>query len=253
MSYTTRQSVQVTPESFKNWQSTASPNQQVNSPESLREQLRLAREEQDAAWAKAKEENPELAAQVEAVMQSPPREEQSIVGMVSVPVATDFTESKQSLNELTTQRGDLATVPDIDLCGFMSNLPDSDFDLPEIPDIQADLERVYASIQGITLPAVTFISEGIDDIVGTIDTAIGDLGAAAQAAIPKLSCGKKPISVDVVGQIPALGSAFSLPSDIPESPEAVEQPSYGTQPIIVIDSPEVTVEALDDQIDLGEF
>lgn len=255
MTYAVRQSLQITPESFRAWESTSS-NQRVNSAESIREQLRLARQEQDAAWAKAKEENPELAAQVEAATIPPPTEDRSIVGMVNVPVATDFTESKQSLNELTTQRGDLASIPDIDLCGFMSNLPDSpEIDLPSVDDlVQDNLNKVFAAIQGVTLPAVTFISNGIDEVVGTIDAAVGELGAAAQSAIPRLSCGKKPITPETVGGLVELGSALSAPSDAVDAAEPVVEPvPYGTTPNIIIESPEVTVDALDDEIDLGEF
>ena len=251
MSYAVRQSLQITPESFRAWQST-STTQQVSSTESMREQLRLARQQQDAAWVEAKGGNPEFAAQV-PVTQTSPREEQSIVGMVSVPVATDFTESKQSLNELTTQRGDLAAVPDIDLCGFMSSLPDDSGITIDTSQVESDLNKIFASIQGITLPAVTFISDTIDGVVGTIDTAVGDLGAAVQSQIPKLSCGKKPITTETVDEVVQLGSALVPPSEADQAPAAVEPPPYGTQPTIVIDSPEVTVDALDDQIDLGEF
>ena len=230
MSYAVRQSLQITPESFRAWQST-STTQQVSSTESMREQLRLARQQQDAAWVEAKGGNPEFAAQV-PVTQTSPREEQSIVG---------------------TQRGDLAAVPDIDLCGFMSSLPDDSGITIDTSQVESDLNKIFASIQGITLPAVTFISDTIDGVVGTIDTAVGDLGAAVQSQIPKLSCGKKPITTETVDEVVQLGSALVPPSEADQAPAAVEPPPYGTQPTIVIDSPEVTVDALDDQIDLGEF
>lgn len=216
-----------------------------------------ATDDQKANWEKAKAESPQLAAQANQATIPPPTEERSIVGMVNVPVATDFTESKQSLNELTTQRGDLASIPDIDLCGFMSNLPDlPDIEIPDIDAfVQDKLNQVFAAIQGVTLPAVTFISNGIDEVVGTIDAAVGELGAVAQSSIPTISCGKKPLTPDTVGGLVELGSAFSQPSEILDSvvDAAVDAVPYGTTPNIIIESPEVTVDALDDEIDLGEF
>jgi hypothetical protein len=202
-------------------------------------------------WQTFLSQAPELA-RFGLVASSPSTENKSIIGMVSVPVATDFTESKQSLNELTTQRGDLSTVPDIDLCGFMSNLPDSNIDLSEpSTQITSSLNEVMASIQGITLPILQVASDSIYGIVGTVDSAVGDLGAALQSSIPTLSCGKKPVTVEDVEQVAALGQAFFAEPQVAEP--VVETPAYGTQPVIVIDSPEVTVDALDDQIDLGEF
>jgi len=204
-----------------------------------------------ADWNAYLRQHPEVAS-VSLIAASPPTENKSLVGMVSVPVATDFTESKQSLNELTTQRGDLATIPDIDLCGFMSNLPDSNLNLPSAAQLQLSLNEVMASIQGITLPSLQVASDAIYGIVGTVDSAVGDLGAALQSSIPTLSCGQKPVTVEDVQEVAALGQAFA-PEAQPPAAAVVETPTYGTQPTIVIDSPEVTVDALDDQIDLGEF
>jgi hypothetical protein len=204
-----------------------------------------------ADWDAYLRQHPEVAS-VSLIAASPPTENKSLVGMVSVPVATDFTESKQSLNELTTQRGDLATIPDIDLCGFMSNLPDSNLNLPSAAQLQLSLNEVMASIQGITLPSLQVASDAIYGIVGTVDSAVGDLGAALQSSIPTLSCGKKPVTVEDVQQVAELGQAFA-PEPQPQAEAVVETPAYGTQPTIVIDSPEVTVDALDDEIDLGEF
>jgi hypothetical protein len=229
-------------------------NEFVSREERNRRTVQRIKDERAAAWEAAKRDNPELTGDIPAngIYTVPPSEERSIVGMVSVPVATDFTESKQSLNELTTQRGDLATVPDIDLCGFMSNLPESDISLPSLPDLQSTLDEVMASVQGITLPVLQVASDAIYGIVGTVDSAVGDLGAALQSSIPTLSCGKKAVDVEDVEGAVSLGQAL-VPESQPPSEAVVETPAYGTQPIIVIDSPEVTVDALDDQIDLGEF
>jgi len=211
----------------------------------------LQRQQVGLDWQTFLSQNPELA-QIGLIAASPSTENKSIIGMVSVPVATDFSESKQSLNELTTQRGDLSTVPDIDLCGFMSGLPESNLDIPEpITDATSSLNAVMASIQGITLSSLQVASDSIYGIVGTVDSAVGDLGSALQSSIPTLSCGKKPVTVEDVEQVAALGQAFAPEPQVTEP--VVETPAYGTQPLIVIDSPEVTVDALDDQIDLGEF
>jgi len=183
-------------------------------------------------------------------------EDVSIKGMVNPPVATDFTESKQSLNELTAQKGDLSKVPDIDICAFMSNLPDGGIDLPSLEGIPS-LNDIMVAVNGVTLPVLQAVSQGITDIVGRIGGAIGDIGAAIQGSVPTITCGKRPVvdplqvAASAAGE-PALGAALARAPEPTPTPTPEPVP-YGTDPNIVIESPDVTVRSLDDTIDSGEF
>lgn len=177
----------------------------------------------------------------------------SIRGMVNVPVATDFGESKKSINELSTERGDLSQVPNIDICGFLGGVEPFEFDLPniEIGGLPS-LNDIMAGINGITLPALQIASDAIVGIVGKINDTISDIGAAIQGSIPTISCGKPQGTVDIPS-IPQMGDAL-----VPSVEELVdsfiaEPVPYGTNPNIVIESPDVTVKSLDDDIDMGEF
>jgi hypothetical protein len=177
----------------------------------------------------------------------------SIRGMVNVPVATDFNESKKSINELTTERGDMSQVPDIDICGFLGKVPSLDLDIPNtsIGGLPS-LNDIMAGINGITLPTLQIASEAIVGVVGKINDTISDIGAAIQGNIPTISCGK-PEATPTQPSQPQLGSALSQPAEEPVDAFIAEPVPYGTNPNIVIESPDVTVKSLDDEIDLGEF
>jgi len=177
----------------------------------------------------------------------------SIRGMVNVPVATDFNESKKSINELTTERGDISQVPDIDICGFLGKVTSFDLDIPNssvggLPS----LNDIMAGINGITLPTLQIASEAIVGVVGKINDTIADIGAAIQGNIPTISCGK-PEATPTQPSQPQLGSALSQPAEEPIDPFIAEPVPYGTNPNIVIESPDVTVQSLNDEIDSGEF
>jgi hypothetical protein len=177
----------------------------------------------------------------------------SIRGMVNVPVATDFNESKKSINELTTERGDMSQVPDIDICGFLGKVPSLDLDIPNasIGGLPS-LNDIMAGINGITLPTLQIASEAIVGVVGKINDTIADIGTAIQSNIPTISCGK-PEAIPTPQSQPQLGSALSQPAEEPVDAFIAEPVPYGTNPNIVIESPDVTVKSLDDEIDLGEF
>jgi hypothetical protein len=177
----------------------------------------------------------------------------SIRGMVNVPVATDFNESKKSINELTTERGDMSQVPDIDICGFLGKVPSLDLDIPNasIGGLPS-LNDIMAGINGITLPTLQIASEAIVGVVGKINDTIADIGTAIQSNIPTISCGKPEVIPTPQSQ-PQLGSALSQPAEEPVDAFIAEPVPYGTNPNIVIESPDVTVKSLDDEIDLGEF
>jgi hypothetical protein len=177
----------------------------------------------------------------------------SIKGMVNVPVATNFSESKQSINEVAAQRGDLATVPNIDICGFLGDTSSFDFDLPNLKlGGLPSLNDIMAGINGITLPSLQIASDAIVGIVGKIGDAINDIGAAIQGSIPTISCGK-PSTLPSLPSPPQMGDALKAPTVPVVSETVVEPVAYGTNPNITIESPDVTVQSLNDEIDSGEF
>jgi hypothetical protein len=177
----------------------------------------------------------------------------SIRGMVNMPVATDFLESKKSINELTTGRGDISQVPDIDICGFMGKVPSLDLDITNsrVGDLPS-LNDIMGAINGITLPTLQIASETIVGVVGKINDTISDIGTAIQTNIPTISCGK-PEAVPIPLSEPRMGEALSQPAEQIIDAFIAEPVPYGTTPNIVIDSPDVTVKSLDDEIDFGEF
>jgi hypothetical protein len=181
-------------------------------------------------------------------------ESTSIKGMVNIPAASNFSESKKSLNELASQKGDLASVPNIDICGFLGDLPSIDLDIPNIRlGGLPSLNDIMGAISGITLPALQISSELITGVVGKIGDAIEDIGKAIQGNIPTISCGK-PKPLPELPAPPSLGQALTPPSTIDQVDAFIAEPvPYGTSPSITIESPDVTVKSLDDEIDAGEF
>lgn len=178
----------------------------------------------------------------------------SIKGMVSVPCATNFSEAKKSLNELAATKGELAKIPNIDICAFLGDLPSLDIDLPnlKLPGLPS-LNDIMAAINGITLPSLQIASDLITGIVGQIGDAINDIGKAIQINIPTISCGKVPVTPQLPS-LPQLGSALAPPSVSQAIDTFTAEPvPYGTSPQITIESPDVTVKSLDDEIDSGEF
>lgn len=189
-------------------------------------------------------------------------EDVSVKGMVNPPVATNFVESKTSLNELSAIKGDFSKVLDIDLCGFLSRLPEIDqrilaqidIDLGKKEEVTPTINDIMVAVNGVTLPALQVDSGDITDIVGKIDLSFTDIGAVIQGNIFKITCGKRAfVDISLTGSgAPVLGAAFSVSPTVVDSviPEPVP---YGTDPNIIIESPDVTVRSLDDTIDSGEF
>jgi hypothetical protein len=179
-------------------------------------------------------------------------EDVSIKGAIAVPVATDFSESKKSLNEVAATKGQLASVPDIDVCSFLSKIPPIKIDLN--PDLGGgnELSDLIGEINGITLKGMQVVSDAIVGIVGGIGAVIGDTAAAIDAAIPDIKCGSPPPTVMVDLPIPT-ASAITTPS-APSAPvQEVPDVEYGTDPQITVESPDVTVKSIDDVLDSGEF
>lgn len=192
-----------------------------------------------------------LSAQQKA--SAPNGEDVSIKGAIPVPVATDFTESKGSVNEVAATKSPLASVPDIDVCSFLSKIPPINIDLN--PDLGGGntLADILGEINGITLKGMEIVSDAIVGVVGGLGKAIGDVGAAIDAAIPDITCGTPPPTVTVDLPVPT-GAALTPPT-APVTPAAPAVPavSYGTTPQIVVESPDVTVKSIDDELDAGEF
>jgi hypothetical protein len=179
-------------------------------------------------------------------------EDVSIKGAIAVPVATDFSESKKSLNEVAATKGQLASVPDIDVCSFLSKIPPIKIDLN--PDLGGgnELSDLIGEINGITLKGMQVVSDAIVGVVGGIGAAIGDTAKAIDDAIPDIKCGSPPPEITVDLPIPT-ASALTQPP-VPAAPtQVVPDVEYGTDPQITIESPDVTVKSIDDVLDAGEF
>ena len=186
----------------------------------------------------------------------------SIQGAINVPAASSFTESQSSVNELMAQNSSFAKVPNIDLCGFLGGIEPTNFDLPNIRLGSVDgvgglpsMNDIMGGINGITLPALQGASTALTDLLGQASQGIGDMAKAIQGSIPSVSCGSvKVTALDVVA--PGMGQALEVASSLPSVDiqrfQSLPLP-YGTTPNIVIESPDVTVQSLDDEIDSGEF
>ena len=176
----------------------------------------------------------------------------SIKGMVSVPVATNFKDSKNSMNELSGQKGDSAKVKDINLCGFLSDVPSLDLDITNFkPGGLPSLNEVMAGINGITLPTLQIASDAVTQIVGKVGDTLNKLGSDIQSQIPTISC--KPNAKPEPEKLPELGSDIRKQPDFEIDAFMIEPVPYGTSPNIVVDSPDVTVQSLNDTLDAGEF
>lgn len=180
-------------------------------------------------------------------------EDVSIKGAVPVPVATDFNESKKSVNEIVAQRGDLASVPNIDLCAFLPNVPNID-----IPSLGAgkdspSLGDIMATVNGITLKGVELASGALEATLGVLNDLSNAIGSAIQENVPNISCGA-PIAQTIPQQVPAIGSALQPPS-VPGVPTQAAVPSvdYGVEPQITVETTSLTVKSIDDELDAGEF
>lgn len=206
------------------------------------------------------EEKSSVTETSDAIRLSPAAEAVSIRGMVNIPVATDFNESKSSIYELICRRGDIAMVPEIDCCGFLSRVPYLNLDMSMYsPNTNIgklpSLNEIVAGINGITLPTLEIESEAVTGIVGKIsflDRIVSIIGAAIQGNIPTIYCGK-PETVPISQPPSQLGSALSRLREQAIEAAIAEIVPYGTNPNIVIESPDVTVKSLDDEIDSGEF
>lgn len=180
-------------------------------------------------------------------------EDVSIKGAVPVPVATDFTESKKSINEIVAQKGELASIPNIDLCAFLPSIPN--INIPSIGEGSGlpSLGDIMATINGVTLGGVKLISGVLEGALGTLGDITNNISAAIQANVPNISCGA-PIAQTIPQQVPAIGSALQAPS-VPGVPTQAAVPSvdYGVEPEITVETTSLTVKSIDDELDAGEF
>jgi hypothetical protein len=179
-------------------------------------------------------------------------EDVSIRGAVPVPAASDFSESKKSLNEIVAQKGELAQVPNIDLCGFLPKVPNIDLPNLALPGLPS-LGDIMAGINGITLGGVSLISGALEGVLGKLGDLNTGIGSAVQANIPNISCGA-PIAQTIPQAVPPIGAALQPPS-VPVVPSAAAVPSvdYGVTPEITVETTSLTVNSIDDELDAGEF
>jgi hypothetical protein len=178
-----------------------------------------------------------------------------IKGAIPVPVSSSYSDSKSSLNEIVAQQGELAAAAaagNIELCGFLSNLPSIDIDMAAPQLGIPGLQDIMKEINGIATPALEFGSDAIVGIVGGASKAIGDLASALQSNVPTVTCGG--VSLPLPTPTP-LGLATAL---IPGGPligvvAPILLDKVGITPPINISSPDVTVQSLNDVLEAGEF
>ena len=188
----------------------------------------------------------------------------SIRGMVSTPVATNFEDSKKSMNELAGKKGDLAKLNEkenIDICPFLSGIPDLNIPPASFkPFGLPSADEIMSAINGVTLLALKFPSDILTGVFGAAGDFVSDLAADLQGSIPTITCGKpsktpaeerEELLQEQAEKI-AMGSGFDT-AEAQEVDLSVPDPTYGTKPNIVIDSPDVTVQSLSDELDAGEF
>lgn len=183
-----------------------------------------------------------------------------IRGAVPVPAASSYTDSKSQLSELVSNQGEFAEVAkasNIDLCPFLSDLPDLGIDLsaPQL-GIPA-LQEFMAKVNGVGEKALGFLTgtwnpfggksvfeQGLEGI-----QYFSDLATAIQQSIPTITCGGsqplQPIAASPIGT--ALYPQVISPPPVP----SISQ--IGISPIINVSSPDVTVQSLNDVLDAGEI
>lgn len=177
-----------------------------------------------------------------------------IKGAISVPAASSYDDAKTSINELAANAGDLASAANagnIELCGFLSNLPSIDIDMsaPQL-GIPA-LQDIMKAVNGISMPALEFGSDAIVGIIGGASKALGDLSSALQSNVPTITCGSVPL-------VPPVSPATLASALIPGGPiitalAPIALKQIGITPPINVTSPDVTVQALNDVLEAGEF
>lgn len=178
-------------------------------------------------------------------------EDVSIKGSMAVPAASSYQEATGGVTELLASKSPLSKVPDIDVCSFLSKIPPININLnPEIGD--SSLSDILGEISGITLEGMEVVSRGIVDAVSAVGNAVGGLASAIQESIPTIGCATP--GPEVMVELPTIGSAIT-PKAVPATPttQAVPRVPYASEPQITIDSPDVTVRSIDDELDGGEF
>ena len=175
-----------------------------------------------------------------------------IKGAVTIPAATSYTDAQSSLTEVVSLRGDISSAAqsqNIELCGFLNDLPALDWDMSAPQGGIPSLQDLMKAVNGISMPVMDFGADAIVSAIGGATKAVTDLASAIQTSVPTVSCGKLPIPTPTTGQL-----ATAL---IPGAPlltvAAPVADQVGITPPINITSPDVTVEALNDVLEAGEF
>lgn len=158
----------------------------------------------------------------------------TIRGMVDIPGASDYMEAVSArIHDVVSAKGDLSKVGDPKLQRLVRGVRIIEETVPDVPipfeESAVSLKDIVARIGGMSYPVELEVSpEDIDRIVMEERVQQPSLPAMGDAFVPR---------------IPPLIAA----------PQPVPEVEYGIRPNIVIESPDVTVQSLDDEIDSGEF
>lgn len=192
--------------------------------------------------------------------QSQSSESVGIRGAVPVPAASSYTDAKSNFNELVSNEGEFAAVTkaaNIDLCPFLSNLPDLGIDLsapqlgiPALQDFMAKVNGVGEKVLGFLSGAWNpFGGKSPLDRLQEAYQSVSNLATAIQQSIPTITCGGgNPLAP--VAASPISTALFPVQMSLP--PVSVVQ-QIGIAPAINISSPDVTVQSLNDVLDAGEI
>ena len=160
----------------------------------------------------------------------------TIRGMVDIPGASQFNEAIGTIYQIAKSKGDLSKVSDIRGSGFVDGIPLIEDTVPDVPmpfeESNITSNEIMARICGVSYP-VSSAESGAD-----LKKILSGMRERVQPAPP----------------LPGMGDAFAPPPPpLLAAPELVPDVEYGIDPNIVIESPDVTVQSLNDEIDSGEF
>lgn len=186
-----------------------------------------------------------------------------IRGAVPVPAASSYTDANSNFNELVSNEGEFAQVAkasNIELCGFLDNLPDLGIDLsapqlgiPALQDFMAKVngvgEKVLGFLTGTYNPFNPLGRQSPFDRLQEGLQGINNLATAIQQSIPTVTCGGGNVLEPITAS--PIGTAL-FPTQISLPPVSLVQ-QIGIAPTINVTSPDVTVQALNDVLEAGEF
>jgi hypothetical protein len=188
-------------------------------------------------------------------------EASGLQGAIRVPAASSYADAKTDFNSLVSDYGDLSQVSkrnNIELCGFLNDLPKIDIDLSSPLSGIEGYDEFIAKVNGVGKKFLGVLT-GTENLFGSGPTPfdrfqeglqqISNLASAIQQNIPTISCGgTQPL--EAVSASP-IGSA--LFPNVMSPPPIPSFQQIGVTPSINISSPDVTVQSLNDVLEAGEF